>query len=95
MRLASDADVEQPMRPGQNLHGLGQGCTTQHAALGIAVAHAGHGQVDSEQQRVTTCRGSPLQQGFHYAAIPQHVELKPARIRHGRIHFLDRTDADR
>jgi hypothetical protein len=95
--LAAQRHIPQPARPESTCPSLSSLARTRHghAVAGIAMARAGHGQVDGEDQRPAArlprrCR-SPLDD----LALADHVELEPERRSAAWLKFVEPADADR
>ena len=82
----------------EQVAGLEQACTqatATQAVAGIAMTHARHRQVHGEHQHPATGLPGLPQQRLHDAAVAQHVQLEPRRLRHRRADLVQRTDAHR
>ncbi|PAV93506.1 hypothetical protein WR25_24151 [Diploscapter pachys] len=93
MRPAMDADVPGPARMGDRLqHPPPGGPRSRHARMRVAVARAGDGHVDGEDQSLHPGCLRPLQRVAHEAAILQHIELEPDRRGRLALDFVDGAD---
>ena len=89
---AHQAHIEGPLRLGHRLQHAPLRCIgARHARVRIAVACAGCGHIHREYQGGHAGGLRPLQSVAHEAAILEHIQLEPDRLRALRGHFLNRT----
>ena len=82
------------VRPSSGLAEALGGGVGEHAGAHVAIAGAGHRQVDGEDQHRATARGGAGQHVGHEAAVLEHVELEPGRLR-SLGHLVDVADGRR
>ena len=86
--------VRDPARADRQVERVAHGQARRHgqAVLDVHVALAAHRQVDGDEQRRAVRRLGALDHRFAEAAVAEHVELVPERLRGRLAHVLDGAD---
>ena len=96
MRTTIQTNVPCPLGMGDRLPVTAQRrIRAAHTGMGITVAGARRGHIDSKDQRGAACRFGALQGITHKAAIAQDVQLEPHWAFDGRGDFFNRADGNR